>query len=737
MQRQATSPPDQPETRVWSSFAQENLKFFHLERDKMILPRYTKQKTANLFITMRHLPPTLFAAAMLLATALTPASARTWTSTDGKPLQAIFLGIDGENFKFKMATGQEISVPQNRFIKADQEAAVLLSQIGDDSFTKASARQIDALLAQQLKKNGFSSFNDPLPDDLFVRRVYLDIAGRIPTRQEFLRFAESARPDKREALIDELLLSPGYSSNLFNYFADMYRLHASDFPNGIRLDPYINWWREQLVGNTHYSDIVAAMITAEGNVGQNPAAGFLIRDAGMEFDAFSNFGQVMLGLDISCAQCHDHPFDDWTQGDFYDMAAFFGNTQRTTGYRGGGMMSASTVKMPNAPDGWQDQFYKWAEANKGYVPKDQNSNQFRFFVNALGYNITDNETLETILPHDFRGSGGKPNEAATPKVLLGPAAKVGGKTRREAVSEWLTSPDNPRFAVVIANRMWGRAFGRAMLEPVNDFSDDMIKRVAQPEVLKFLASEMQRVDYDLREFMRIIYNTRAYQSIATAEEPEFSDAYYFAGPVLRRLRAEQAWDSMMVLAHGSDIDQKKGADGSFYKEVLNVDFTTASNDDVYRHYEMWNSYRGDRMGLATLASPSDYTNPTLVDGTAVRASEMVQPAPAASMLDTFGQSDRRITDDHNFDGSVPQVLALMNGTVTQQLTGVSSKVVADLESLDAPDDKVRGVFATLLNRFPTDEELKLGVGMMEDYGDEGISDLAWALMNSPEFLFIQ
>ena len=143
------------------------------------------------------------------------------------------------------------------------------------------------------------------------------------------------------------------------------------------------------------------------------------------------------------------------------------------------------------------------------------------------------------------------------------------------------------------------------------------------------------------------------------------------------------------------------------------------------------------MGLATLASPSDYTNPTLVDGTAVRASEMVQPAPAASMLDTFGQSDRRITDDHNFDGSVPQVLALMNGTVTQQLTGVSSKVVADLESLDAPDDKVRGVFATLLNRFPTDEELKLGVGMMEDYGDEGISDLAWALMNSPEFLFIQ
>ena len=107
------------------------------------------------------------------------------------------------------------------------------------------------------------------------------------------------------------------------------------------------------------------------------------------------------------------------------------------------------------------------------------------------------------------------------------------------------------------------------------------------------------------------------------------------------------------------------------------------------------------------------------------------------MLDTFGQYDRRITDDHNYDGSVPQVLALMNGTVTQQLTGISSKIVADLEALDGPDDKVRGVFFTLLNRFPTKDELDLGTGMIEDFGDEGISDLAWALMNGPEFLFIQ
>ena len=368
----------------------------------------------------------------------TSVEGREWTSTDGKKMKAIFLGIEGEKYKFKLANGQEALVAPDRFIKADQEAAKRLALIGDDSYTVASARQIDGLLAKQLKANGFSSFNEPLPDDLFVRRVYLDIAGRIPTREEFLKFAESGREDKRQALIDDLLLSPGYASNLFNYFADMYRLHASDFNNGIRMDPYMQWWRDQLKSNRPYDEVVVDMITAEGNVGQNPAAGFILRDTGMEFDAFSNFGQVMLGIDISCAQCHDHPFDEWTQGDFYQMAAFFGNTQRSIRRYGGGMMSGAVTMMPNAPEDWQQQFQEWAYSEKGVAPPPDNTgNRFRFFVSALGWNVTDNETLETVLPHDFIGSGGKPNEVANPRTLIGAAAKKGGKTRREAVAEWL------------------------------------------------------------------------------------------------------------------------------------------------------------------------------------------------------------------------------------------------------------------------------------------------------------
>ncbi len=667
----------------------------------------------------------------------TQLEARTWTSTEGKPLNALFLGMDGDNLKFKVANGKEISVPKTRFIKADQEAAERLAKIGDDTLTKASAKKIDGLLAAQLVKNGFKSFNAPLPDDLFVRRVYLDIIGRIPTRKEFLAFAESARADKREALIDELLLSPGYASHMFNYFGDMYRLTSSEgFNNGVRMDPYVQWWRDSLSSNKHYDEMVREMLTAKGNVGQTPASGFLLRDTGMELDAFANFSQVMLGIDISCAQCHDDPFQEWTQMDFFKMAAFFGNTQRTTRNYGSSMMAGGKTTMPNAPEGWTAQMKSFA-SSKGIDFKDpMNSRQFNYFMRALGWNVTDNEYMQTELPHDFRGKGGKPGAVIEPRTILGGAAKKGGKTRREALTDWLLVADNPRFALVIANRMWSRAFGRALVGPVNSFSDDDIKDSGQPLALQFVTREMIRVNYDLREFMRILYNTRAYQSISTATEPDWAENYYFQGPVLRRMRAEQTWDSLMVLSEGSEIDEKKGGNGSYYKALLDVDFNKITNEEIWERFEGWQSNRGRRMGLA-MVPEAGVLEASYASDKDLRASEMQQPAAPATLLDTFGQSDRIITDNHNYDGSVPQVLALMNGPVTTTLTGLSSKVVSDLEELDGPDDKVRGVFFTLLNRFPSDEELKMGTGMMEDFGDDGISDLAWALMNSPEFLFIQ
>ena len=339
----------------------------------------------------------LLSAVTLFAT-LSSVDARTWTATDGRQLEATFVGLEGENIQLKLANGNVVSVPKSRLIKADGEAADRFAKLGDNTGTMAAANQIDALIAGGLKKNGVESFNEPLPDDLFARRVYLDIIGRIPTREEFQRFAEDSSADKREALIDELLTHPGYTSNLFNYFADMYRLIGKYAPQGIRSEPYIQWWKNQLADNKPYDQIVRDMITAEGNLGHNGASGFLLRDAGMEFDAFSNFSQVMLGIDISCAQCHDHPFEEWSQIDFYKMAAFFGNTQRTTG--GGGMAAAT---LPDAPEGWAKEFEAYAGRNGVNIENRQMSQRFTYFVRALGWNLTDNENLETYPAARLRG----------------------------------------------------------------------------------------------------------------------------------------------------------------------------------------------------------------------------------------------------------------------------------------------------------------------------------------------
>lgn len=663
--------------------------------------------------------------------------ARVWTSTDGRKLEAIFESLEGDTITLKLRNGQKVKFSLSKLVEEDHEAAKRFDLVGDDAMTMASAKKIDYLLARNLGANEIKSFNERLPDDLFVRRIYLDVIGRIPTRDEFQEFTDSADEDKRAVLIDTLLASTGRASHLFNYFADMYRIRG-DFRRELSYEPYAQWWRDSLESNQPYDEIVREMITADGNLGHNPANGFLQRDEGMEFDAFSNFGQVMMGIDVSCAQCHDHPFEEWTMHDFYQMAAFFGQTQRSTGNymaASGGRYRAS---IPGAPEEWSQDFRKFTEKSGVDLDNRNERRQFGWYMTALGLNLADNDEIEIPVPKTIDEVGGS---IMAPLTLYGDNANMSGKSRREALAEWMTSPTNERFALNIANRMWERAFGQALVEPVIDFPMNWEIHTGQPEVLQFLAQEMVRVNFDLREFMRILYNTQSYQGFSTYDRPVDEGAHYlFQGPVLRRMRAEQAWDSLLTLAYGSDIDHVYGGDGSFMRELLDVDFESDTMEEVFKKFEAYKKTRnkGEMVlaGTSTL-TPSKPEVP-VVDGIKMlRSSRLAQPAGGTTLLAEFGQSDRLVTDNHIFDGTVPQVLALMNGPVTTRLTGSSSQVVEDLSAFDGPDDKVRGVFFTMLSRYPTEEELKKGVAIMEEYGDDGVRDLAWVLLNTPEFLFVQ
>jgi hypothetical protein len=166
-------------------------------------------------------------------------------------------------------------------------------------------------------------------DEQFVRRIYLDVTGTIPTFGQTRKFLNSPDPEKRTALIDELLNSDSYASHWFNYWADILR-YTDNLNNNVRGEGYRQWIKQSLAESKPWDKFVYELLSADGLVWKNPATGYVQRDSGMPLDNMNNTVRIFLGTRIGCAQCHDHPFDRWTQKEFYQMAAFTFGTQTNT-----------------------------------------------------------------------------------------------------------------------------------------------------------------------------------------------------------------------------------------------------------------------------------------------------------------------------------------------------------------------------------------------------------------------
>ncbi|MCH2105247.1 MAG: DUF1549 domain-containing protein, partial [Planctomycetes bacterium] len=179
--------------------------------------------------------------------------------------------------------------------------------------TAEKAARVDELIDAHLKESGLTP--PPVADDeAFVRRAYLDINGRIPTNREAEKFFASAEEDKRDALVHELLRSPGFVSHSFNYWADILRI-KSMLARRTSGEPFIHWMKDSLAENKPYDEWVAELLAADGpgHARDNGATGLMLRDRNMPEDSMSNTVRVFLGTRLECAQCHDHPFDKWTQ----------------------------------------------------------------------------------------------------------------------------------------------------------------------------------------------------------------------------------------------------------------------------------------------------------------------------------------------------------------------------------------------------------------------------------------
>lgn len=632
-------------------------------------------------------------------------------------------------------------------------------ELSDDADLMARSRQIDAFVHERLQREQVQ----PLPraeETVLLRRLYLDLVGRIPTTEEASDYLNATGPDKRAHLIKDLLDSEGHVSHEFNLWADLLRIQSR--MRNLPGHPYVEWIQAAFRKNMPYDEFVSNLITAEGYLWDDGATGFYFRDAGMELDHMANTFQVFLGTQVVCAQCHDHPYDSWTQKQYYEQAAYIYGVKT------------------NDPKAGR----KFRELGNNKLREDIDPElkvAARRMVRPLRSRVFESK-VALKLPHDYPYDDASPKSAVSPHPMFGEekAALVDDSLRHQYAA-WMTDAENPRFATVVANRYWKRLMGVGLIEPVDDLKDGV--EASHPELMQFLADTLVEIDFDLRKFQAILCQTETYQRATLKGELDPDVPFLFEGRPLDRMRAEQMWDSVMALIV-PDLDERPGtvrADRNFElarqmedksldeilaivekEDTLEKSIRSTQNKMNQMQRRLKNLQRQKRMGQVDELQGKlkdmreqivSYRNESLVSsgqdqvvdqdrwkglsGQLVRASEVPSPAPEGHFLREFGQSDRETIDASSDEASVPQALMLLNGPIMDYLRNGRAALASALKQAETPDAKLDLLFMGFLTRKPSIEEREWLLSEWNQDGKEAVEKIAWMLLNAREFTFIQ
>ena len=362
--------------------------------------------------------------------------------------------------------------------------------------TLPSNNYIDNLVHDKLHKLRMTP-SGLCSDEVFVRRLYLDITGLLPTVEESTAFLKDSTPDKRAKLIDQLLEKKEFTELWVMKFSELLQIQTDDnqgmsYKATLR---YFNWLKDRIANNVPMDQIVKDLITSSGGTFTHPATNFyqVERD---NLKITENVAQVFMGMRLQCAQCHNHPFDRWTQDEYYSFASFF-----------------SQVGRKNGAD-----------------PREK-----------IIYNRRSGEINHPVhkkpMPPKFLGDD-------TPEIPK-------GADRREILAEWLASPKNPFFARNLANLVWAHFFGQGIIEPVDDVR--VSNPPSNPELLDQLSKKFTDYNYDFKKLVRDVCNSRIYQLSTKTNPTNESDTRNFARSQLRRLRAEVMLD---VISQATETKNK-------------------------------------------------------------------------------------------------------------------------------------------------------------------------------------
>jgi len=649
---------------------------------------------------------------------------------------------------------------------------------------RSTSNEIDQFVAAYLQKSNLKA-NPIIDDATFLRRAYLSVSGRIPTAPEAEAFLNNPAQDKRKTLVDSLINSSGYKSRMFNFWADLLRLQTNQEKFGLG---WHSWIRDAVDSNMPYDQFVNTMLSAEGIATENPAVGYYLRDRNMLLDNVSNTARIFLGTQIGCAQCHDHPFDDLTQKEYYEFAAFIGDTtyvsdaaqhmvKRMTAHT----MKEKGITLPNLRDlkskDAKKMMSKYKNGAKG-LTRDYASIFKDFRRNATSHN----PSKSLRLPKDYQYNDGEPGDLVTPQTIFGDPIKLNGTdNRKQAFADWITSPKNPRFTKVIVNRLWAEVFGRGIVGSLDNWSDTT--RISHPELLDYLCEVMKATNYDIKQFMRVLYHTRLFESAVASQEAAQGGSYDFRGPVLRRMSAEEIHDSMIVLKFGNrDASKNDTIKSKWESYVKSVDtlfkmpvaqliaFDEAADDQEKRVYELRAKarklklaasqaegegnkekaeklYRELRQHYASVKQRMEKNENDMMSMVmrnnlrakgytpTLRASEKPAPAYPGSFIRQFGGSDREITNASHTQASIPQALSLLNGREIHAMIDKKGVLATNIFSTKNPSKRLELLFLSIYSQPPTEAEREKYEPMMSSAND--IKPLVKAMLNSKRFLFVQ
>lgn len=370
-----------------------------------------------------------------------------------------------------------------------------LAPAASENDTSALGRLIDERIDA-----GLAAANVPAgraaDDAEFLRRATLDLHGTIPSAGRVAAFLDSRDPQKRSKLIDELLADTQFGRHFGETWSNLLFVREST-NRQLRSEPLADWFARRFNDNTPWDKTVRDLITATGTQDENGAATFFISLRTPE-KMNDQVCRVLLGVQLQCAQCHDHPFTGWKRSDYWSMAAFF------TKVRAGGKKVGK---------GAPESVTEGSRGKKAPLPDS-----------ALN------------LP---------------PKFLGGDAPKLkGDEPYRPALARWIIAPENPYFARATVNRVWSQFFGRGFITPVDNITD--ASSAAQPELYAALVSQFAAQGFDLKALVRGICNSRAYQRASDSATAGHEDDALYAQMMVRPMTPEQLYDSLAAVVGSTD-----------------------------------------------------------------------------------------------------------------------------------------------------------------------------------------